>query len=333
MIENSHRPSRVESLVGLGILLMLVVIAAGVYLQQFRYDSAMFRATAMEADAGKASTLGAFLPAGLVAMNDLETFDPVTLADKINGKAETYLPAGFVQLQAQRFRPSERDDVWFEVFVFDMGSASNAYGVYSSQKRCGAEALDVGAEGYRSANGVFFHHGRYYVELVAGALSAELPEAILQAVDAFAQNFAERTAVDEDAEALELSLFPAEGLEAESIALNATNALGFERFDNVFTARYVLDGAEAVAFVSLRATEAEAAELIEAFHALWLQNGARDVSAPAELPEAKMMEIFGMFEVIFARGKVLAGVHEVENRAVAEKLAKRLMYQIAEAGR
>ena len=333
MTENSHRPTRVESLVGLGILLILVVIAVGMYLQQFRYDPAMFLATAIEADTGEALTLVAFLPPGLVAMNDLETFDPETLADKINGKAETYLPAGFIQLQAQRFRPADRDDVWFEVFIFDMGNARNAYGVYSSQKRRGAEAFDVGEEGYLSANGVFFRHGQYYVELIAGALGAELPEAILQATGAFAQNFADRTSVDEGAETSETSLFPAEGLDDESIALNATDALGFERFDNVFTARYVVDGAEAIAFVSLRATEAEAAELTEAFHAFWMQNGARDISPPADLPGAKMMEIFGMFEVIFSRGKVLAGVHEAENSTAAEKLAKRLMDKIAETAR
>ena len=46
-----------------------------------------------------------------------------------------------------------------------------------------------------------------------------------------------------------------------------------------------------------------------------------------------MIEIFGMFEVIFARGKVLYGVHEAENRPTAEKLAKRLMDKIAETER
>ena len=62
------------------------------------------------------------LPQGLKPLTAPETFKADTLSDKIDGKAELYLSAGFNRLFSQRFRDEKASDLWIEAFVYDMGN-------------------------------------------------------------------------------------------------------------------------------------------------------------------------------------------------------------------
>ena len=46
-----------------------------------------------------------------------EIFEAQNLSDKINGKAELYLSAGFVRLISQRFKDERGSDLWIEAFL------------------------------------------------------------------------------------------------------------------------------------------------------------------------------------------------------------------------
>ena len=62
------------------------------------------------------------------------------------------------------------------------------------------------------------------------------------------------------------------------------------------------------AFLSRRATPEEASKLASAYHDFLVQNGGKDVTWSLEMPgNARLVEIFGSFEAIFASGRIPGG--------------------------
>jgi len=79
----------------------------------------------------------------LSAFSAPETFTADNLYDKVDGKADLYLTAGFVGLQCQRLALKATNDVWMEWFVYDMGTLPQAFSVFSLQRRAEAQTLDL----------------------------------------------------------------------------------------------------------------------------------------------------------------------------------------------
>ena len=119
-----------------------------------------------------------------------ESFDAQNLSDKINGKAELYLSAGFVGLNSQRFKDKKDASLWIEAYLYDMGNGQNAFSVFSAQRREGAAKLDLAQYAYRTSNARFLVHGRFYIEIIA----SEATERAFNPVKLLAENFIGNTA-------------------------------------------------------------------------------------------------------------------------------------------
>jgi hypothetical protein len=113
-----------------------------------------------------------------------------------------------------------------------------------------------------------------------------------------------------------------------SISLVASDAFGFERFDQVFTARYTMDGAEIMAFISNRSAAGKAIELARAYQKFLLAFGGRKIEIELSMKNAMMVEILDTYEVIFSQGPYIAGVREAEDKTQAKALAIRLSKQL-----
>jgi hypothetical protein len=326
------KPGKVESYVGFLILVVLCGIAAGVSIKQSRYDKNLF-AVALSKDAPSSQTLGAsatdrdlqeYLPQHLAPLTPMETFGPETLSEKIDGKAELYLSAGFLSLRCQRFAEADNADRWLEIFVYDMGTMRNAYSVFSTQRRADARDAPFSQFAYQTANALFFLQGQDYVEVIAA--SDQMAETLL----AVGENFMQKNPGGTDA-MTEVALFPKAFLIPDSVALLAENVFGFSGLNNTFIARYELSGSELTAFVSLRQTAREAHELALAYHRFLVENGGLEVIMDAVVPEARLVKVFDTFELVFVQGNYLAGIHEAESREAAEELAVNLNNALVEA--
>ncbi|UCF01132.1 MAG: hypothetical protein JSV14_12190 [Deltaproteobacteria bacterium] len=249
------------------------------------------------------------------------------LSDKINGKAELYLSAGFVRLVSQRFAIEDEPTAWMEAFIYDMGSTRGSYAVYSLQKRSEATELDTGDFAYRTENALYFVHGSYYVEIVASIAQERMVELILS----FGDNFIRKTTAGSEA-INEFILFPTKHLNKKSISLLPSDAFGFQQFDSIFTAQYEVGDTELTAFLSQRKSPAEAVRLVESYTSFLREFGGTELKSTLNIPGAKLVEIMDTFELIFSRGSVLAGVHGAENRKAAEALALMLNHSLAEKG-
>jgi len=320
--------SKRETIASLCVLLVLAVIAGGLIAKRLSYrgPEVLSALNKTVSPGGETSaSLAAYLPEALRPLTEPEQFTPEGLSEKINGKAELYLPAGFVALTCQRFTSVQDSDEWIEVFVYDMGRMGNAFTVYSAQFRQNAEKLPLRRFAYRTANGLYFVHGRFYVEMVAAAVSEQLDAAMLT----FGENFVSQTPAESET-LEELALFPRENLLAESVSLATQEEFGIDGFENIYRAVYDIDGRQVTAFLSRRPSAAEADELAKRYQEFYLGFGGQRMAPPAEIPQARAMVLFDIHKIAFSVGPFLAGVHEADSAEAAKTVAARLSTRLAE---
>lgn len=315
-----------ERWVGFGVLLLLAVIALGVYTVQFRFNPAVGARQVLrepENSMGKFS-LADLAPDGIKAFSAPERFDPDTLSDKINGKAELYFSAGFRSLEAQRFSLDSDPGLWFEIFVYDMGTARNAFSVFSMQRRGDVQAGGPAVFSYATPNGRFLAHGRYYLELVG----AKASDPLMAAADAMAAAFVERFGADA-ADVTEMTLFPEEGRVKGSRSLVASDAFGISGFNQVFTAQYKKNETGITAYVARQDSVATARRTAESIKNFYIEYGGRSLDGP---PGVAVIDILDTIEVVLYQGRYVIGVHEAPDRQIALDLAGQIRERLQERG-
>ena len=321
-----------QTFLSLIILSALMVIGSGIFLTQFHYNPAVLQKEAFlkgptEEALSRAEIFKLFkpLPQGIEPLKPAETFDRRNLSDKIDGKAELYLSAGFKGLVSQRFKDEHRADLWMETFVYDMGDNQNAFSVFSTQRRNDAIALDLAQHAYHTSNALFLTHGRYYLEIIASKASEKLPGSVKTLAETFIGNTPSEAAAPNES-----TLFPKEGKVDGGISLIAANAFGYEGFDKIYTALYRLDGHTLMAYISRRKTPEKATEMAADYTAFLLTFGGKSIETQLPLKGARMMEILDTYEIVFTHGPYLAGVREAASADQAKKLAERLELRLKE---
>ena len=145
------RPRRVgvpQSAVSAGILLLLLGIGIWLVLEQRVFNPAVLVMLDQDAEPAELEgpaerPLAVLAPEGLAPLGVEERFDAQHLADKIDGRAELYLDAGFGGLRCQRFALVGEPDAWLELFLYQLGNPAQAFAVYSSSRRPERRQLDL----------------------------------------------------------------------------------------------------------------------------------------------------------------------------------------------
>ena len=162
-----------------------------------------------------------------------------------------------------------------EAFVYDMGSAPNAYAVFSGQRRSGSPSIPLTANAYATANALFFTQGKFYVEIVADRAGETLQKSL---GDYAAALLAKLPAAGEAKDAA--ALFPKEGLARETVRLCAADTFGCEGLNNMLTGEYDLKAGKATAFVAERDTPEQAQAEAKRYLDFLAANGYQKVQAP-----------------------------------------------------
>lgn len=327
MIRENKKYSRQQTSSSLAILFILILIGSGIFLVQFDYNPAVFQKdlflSPIAKDKDSSPTVLAesviALPPGMVPLTLPESFDAQSLSDKINGKAELYLSAGFISLTSQRYKDKKGSNLWIEAYLYDMGNGQNAFAVFSAQRREGAATLDLTPYAYRTQNALFLVHGSFYIEIIA----SEATDLAFDTMKLLAENFVHNT-VTQTVTIQEKDLFPVQGLVADSISLISTDAFGFDRLNQIYTAEYELGQERLMAFLSRRQETREAQDLAVAYQKFLETFGGQTIDAKLPIKNVKLVEILETYEVIFSCGPFMAGVREAASKEQAISLAQRL---------
>ena len=329
-----RRAKRLESAISVCLLAILFLIGVGILIKQFDYDMSHFgidtigielSSQPLKTNMREEVALGRMKPPGFKTFSEAEIYIPENLYEKIDGKAPLYLESGFMELLTQRFISEDDETLWMEIFVYDMAALKNAFSVYSVQKRAGVELLPDKQFGYKTSNALYFVHGKYYVELLGSAESAELLGAMGQVM----QNISSNLPIDKDANIDKLTLFPEEDLVLGSTKLYLTDAFGFEGLTDTFIARYKFGDEIITAFLSQKDSTAEAITVFENYYKFLLDNGGKEL--PTTSPKIKFVDFYGTLEIVAVAGPFVFGIHEAENTQLAAKVQKRLINKLLES--
>jgi hypothetical protein len=328
MARRQTKVSAAQRLTGYAILTVLGLIVLGLLMQQAHFNPAVNVALKAsppgrpQAGASPApAATAALIPEveGFTPRAPAESFGPETLSDKIDGRAELYLAAGFKEMSCRSFGLDRADKAYVEVFIYDMGSPSHAYAVFSGQRRASAASSPLTANAYSTANALFFTQGQFYVELVADRASESLPGSL----QAYAQALLARLpAQGETRQAT--ALFPKEGLAPETLRLSAADTFGLEGLNNVFTGEYHLKTGQATAFLAPRQTAEQAQAEAKRYLDFLAANGYQKSETPGAAADFQVLALDNSFEIVFVQDKTLAGVHDATSAAAALELAARL---------
>ena len=310
-----------EKTVGFCLIILLALVAAAIFLSQFYYDPERLNldlaGTVPQAGRQDIKTeLLSLLPSGFEAKTEPEVFDGDSLYEKINGKADMYLQAGFKKLRCLRFADVRDESSWAEIFIYDMGRVRNAFAVFSAQRRANTTALPIGRFAYKAGNSIFFTTAGNYVEILTGSDSQKLFDAMLTV----GENII-KISPNTNNSISELTLFPKQNLVDLSFKLYLRDAFGFAGIDNVYTAQYQLNGQRITAFISVRQNSQQAQKIAQQFRDFFTENGAVSVTAFDKDLTGLVLNFYDSIEIVFAAENYVAGLHQAEDQLLAEKLA------------
>ncbi|MDR3568048.1 MAG: hypothetical protein P4L43_08485 [Syntrophobacteraceae bacterium] len=274
--------------------------------------------------------VAANLPADLAPFGREETFDPGTLSDKIDGKADLYLSTGFVELTVRRFAKKTDAKSWIELSVYQMRDSAGAFSVYSLQKRKDSKPLNLASSGggdsaYRTADAIFFAAGPKYFEITSSAPGLMGDMKILAINLVKGQPRSGGLTIE--------SFFPHKFLDRSTISLHMKDVFSMSGLDRVYTAVYTDRGCQVTAFISRRKSPKEAEDIAAAYGKFLLENGGVAAGEMIDAPGAKIYKVFDTYEVVMHRGAFFAGAHEVDKLESAKDVALRVYRKISEVVR
>ena len=326
-----------ESAISICLLAILFLIGVGVFVKQSDFDMSRFgidigaaelSAQQMEETKQEQTAISSLVLNGFETLSEIQVYSAGNLYEKINGKAPLYIESGFEKLFTRRFISQGDENLWMELYIFDMANIRNAFSVYSVQKRADVEILPDMQFAYKTSNALYFVHGKYYIELLGSAESTDL----FNALQEVAQKISSELVVDKLAKIDELGLFPAENIVAGSYKLYLASAFGFEGMTDIFACRYKSGDESTTVFLSRRPDRQDAQLVAEKYYNFLIENGG-EVKPTANKTlsslKGKVVDFYGTTEIVFAVGQFVAGVHEAENQKAAETLAVKLINRLS----
>jgi len=304
------RAKRLESVIGICLLAILLLIAVGVFIKQMPKQK---------------KDLSFLLPYGFKTLSEIEVYNSGNLYEKINGKAPLYIDAGFTKLSTQRFVSQADENLVMELYIFDMARTRNAFSVYSVQKRAEVEILPDMEFAYKTSNAFYLTHGEYYIELIGFSESDELFAAMAEVTRKIRTNLT----VHDDAGIPEIEHLPKDNLVPGSIKLYLASAFGFEGLTDIFAAGYEFNGETITAFLSKRPGPRDAEAVAESYRNFLIENGATPKKAANKTLEGKVLDFYDTTEIVLSIGPFVIGIHEAENQESAEKLAVMLVNKLS----
>ena len=250
-------------------------------------------------------------------------FTPENLYEHINGNAELYLAYDVVHLTFGSYLNSSNPNEFIDIFIYDMGSPTNAFGIFSVERFEGEPRVNLGRIAYQSSGSYFIWKGQYYIQVIASDDTEKLRQIGL--------DMATKTshALNDSGESVwGLSAFPPEHLIPESIKFFLVDAMGLNFMKNTYTADYQKNGSRLKVFISQQSS-LESARTIISQYAEYVQKYGKGIEKlTTDGIDLMACDMGEHYDVIFQKGQLTGGVLSVRDRSIAFKAAMDLWNQI-----
>lgn len=296
-------------------MIFVLIIAAGC---QARDDGRAPSAEGVEAARGSLSaTLSGLTPEGWRLYDDRALrFTAENLYEKIDGRAEFYLAYDMVEMTFASYERDAQGGQFVDISVYDMGTPTRAFGVFSGERTRGAPPLQLGREAYRTGANYYIWKGQYYVQIVASDTTNELQDHGLDMAR-------EVTGIlrDDGQPVWGLEALPQEDRVPGSEQYFLVDAMALDFMQNTYTAEYTKSGTLVTAFLSRRDSPESARDAVDRYieHAERYGDGVERLTVDGV--GLVTCDMGGNYDVVFRNGALVGGVTGVEDRALAIQTA------------
>jgi hypothetical protein len=189
---------------------------------------------------------------------EVQTFEPKTLYEYINGAADLYLACDFEELKVAEYTDGKKAQVTVEIYRHK--TPIHAFGIYSQERLPESNFIPIGAQGYIDKDILNFLAGSYYIKMSSYNTGNEDPEVLRGFAKKVAENLGEKSGLPSI-----LSSFPRDGKKSNSEKLITKNFLGYSFMPPAFTAEYEIPGKKFRLFLMETGDKNECGNMIQKY--------------------------------------------------------------------
>jgi hypothetical protein len=264
-----------------------------------------------------------FAPKGWQIFDKVKQFTPENLYEQINGRASFFLAYDMIRMAYVSFVNNDETAKFINLSIYDMGTPTNAFGVFSAERSQGESPLNLGRAGYRSDANYFIWKGRYYIQIIGS-----------EATDEFQQvgmNLARKVTdflPDSGEQVWGLAALPLTDRIPESVQYIKVDAMGLDFMRNTYTADYQKGKTIVTVFLSKR-DAADSAQATVVRYARYAKKYGKGIDRmKAGEVELVSCDMGGSYDVVFHKGRLIGGVTNVEERGLAIRVAIEMWEQL-----
>jgi len=255
-------------------------------------------------------------PKGWRIFDEVKQFTPENLYEQINGRAAFFLAYDMIRMTYVSFVNSDETTQFITLSIYDMGTPTNAFGVFSAERSQGESPLDLGRAGYRSDANYFIWKGQYYIRIVSSETTDEFQRIgmdLAQKVTDFL--------LDSGEQVWGLTALPLTDRMPESVQYFKVDAMGLDFMRNTYTATYRKGNTLVTAFLSQQDSAESAQTKVVRYAAYAIKYGKGIDRLKAGEVELVSCDMGGSYDVVYQKGRLIGGVSYVEDRGLAIRVA------------
>ena len=172
-------------------------------------------------------------PKGWQIYGEVKQFTPENLYEQINGRAAFFLAYDMIRMTYVRFVNSDETTQFINLSIYDMGTPTNAFGVFSAERSQGESSPELGRAGYRSDANYFIWKGQYYIRIISAETTDEFQR--------IGMDLARKVTdflLDSGGQVWGLAALPLTDRMPESVQYFKVDAMGLDFMRNTYTAAY-----------------------------------------------------------------------------------------------
>jgi len=264
-----------------------------------------------------------FRPKGWQIFDEIKQFRSENLYEQINGRASFFLAYDMIRMTYVSFENSEVTMKFIDLSIYDMGTPTNAFGVFSAERSQGEYPLNLGRAGYRSAANYFIWKGQYYIRIISSEATDEFKRVGMELARKVTDCL-----LDSGEQVWGLAALPLKDRMPESVQYFKVDAMGLDFMRNTYTAAYRKGNTSVTAFLSQH-DDAESARATVARYAMYAQKYGKGIDRmKAGEVELVSCDMGGSYDVVFHKGRLIGGVSSVEDRDLAIRVAIEMWKQL-----
>jgi len=248
--------------------------------------------------------------------DEIKQFTQENLYEQINGRASFFLAYDIIRMTYVSFVNSDETTQFINLSIYDMGTPTNAFGVFSAERSQGESPLDLGRAGYRSDANYFIWKGQYYIRIISSETTDEFQR--------IAMDLARKVTdflLDSGEQVWGLTALPLTDRMPESVQYFKVDAMGLDFMRNTYTATYRKGNTLVTAFLSQQdSVESARANVVR--YAKYAKKYGKGIDRlKAGEVELVSCDMGGSYDVVYQKGRLIGGVSYVEDRGLAIRVA------------